>query len=81
MATGTGQAQQQQREVELRAQARLHGVLTGPGQLCIRRGDVLVVYDLVESWRQGRAVFTVQVIIPRSFAESPKDLPCPNDDI
>jgi len=31
-------------------------------ELAIRRGNLLVTYDLAESWRQQRAIYTVQVL-------------------
>lgn len=62
MGGGMEIREEQSEAVELRACARLHGVMVGPNQLEIRRGDLLVTYDLAESWRQQRAIYTVKVL-------------------
>lgn len=48
--------------VELRAFNRMHGVLTPQLMLEVKRGDVLIVYDLAETLRQQRPVYTVSVL-------------------
>ena len=62
MGGGMEIREEQGEAVELRACARLHGVMVGPSLLEIRRGDLLVTYDLAESWRQQRSIYTVQVL-------------------
>lgn len=47
--------------VELRACNRMHGVLTH-GTLEVKRGDQLIIYDLHETLRRRRPVYTVQIL-------------------
>lgn len=49
-------------DVELRACNRMHGVLTAGLMLEVKRGDLLIVYDLAETLRQQRPVYTVSVL-------------------
>lgn len=48
--------------VELRACNRMHGVLTPLLMLEVKRGDLLITYDLAETLRQQRPVYTVSVL-------------------
>lgn len=51
--------------VELRACNRMHGVLVQTGArltLTVKRGDLLIIYDLAETLRQQRPVFVVRVL-------------------
>lgn len=46
--------------VELRACNRMLGVLTPTLELEVKRGDLLIIVDLIETLRQQRPVYTVR---------------------
>lgn len=64
--------------VELRAANRMMGVLTPGLGLEVKRGDLLICFDLVETLRQQRPVYTVRVL-SKDTSFVVHDLPAPDD--
>lgn len=67
--------------VELRAANRMLGVLTPGLALEVKRGDLLICFDLVETLRQQRPVYTVRVLsaYERNTSNVAEDLQAPCD--
>lgn len=67
--------------VELRACNRMLGVLTPGFDLEVKRGDLIITFDLVETLRQQRPVYTARPLpaYDKDTTNVANDLPAPGD--